>query len=122
MPKTIAIDFDGVLHGYSKGWQGGVMYDKPVEGAADALAHFIDQGFEVVIYSTRCHSRTVDGVFQPNEVNAMREYLSKHSIPFTRIQTEPGKPLCKLFVDDNAFRFEGTWNTENVQKIMGLLS
>ena len=29
--KTIAVDFDGVIHKYSKGWQGGEIYDEPVE-------------------------------------------------------------------------------------------
>lgn len=28
--KTIVFDFDGVIHRYSKGWQNGSIYDKPV--------------------------------------------------------------------------------------------
>lgn len=34
---TVAIDFDGVLHGYSQGWNGGKIYDPPVEGAVAAV-------------------------------------------------------------------------------------
>lgn len=33
--KTICVDFDGVIHKYSKGWQGDVIYDEPVEGAKE---------------------------------------------------------------------------------------
>ena len=35
--KTIAVDFDGFIHKYSKGWHDGSIYDEPVEGAAEAL-------------------------------------------------------------------------------------
>lgn len=34
---TIAVDFDGVLHAYTRGWQSGEIYDKPVLGAAEGL-------------------------------------------------------------------------------------
>lgn len=34
---TIAIDFDGVMHGYSRGWQGGKIYDPPMPGTAEAV-------------------------------------------------------------------------------------
>jgi len=97
-PKTIAIDFDGVLHGYSKGWKDGSIYDKPVFGAGEAMQMLLEQGFEVVIYSTRCHDREVAGVHQKNQVKEMRDWLVEHDIPYSRIHIEPGKPLCKLFV------------------------
>jgi hypothetical protein len=35
--KTISVDFDGVLHAYSQGWQDGQVYDTPVPGAIEAL-------------------------------------------------------------------------------------
>ncbi|MFB4275740.1 hypothetical protein ACBJ59_10645 [Nonomuraea sp. MTCD27] len=34
---TIAVDFDGVIHTYGKGWHDGSIYDEPVPGALDAL-------------------------------------------------------------------------------------
>jgi len=35
--NTIAVDFDGVIHQYSKGWEDGSIYDKPVKGVRQAL-------------------------------------------------------------------------------------
>ena len=51
--KTIAIDFDGVVHKYSKGWSDGSLYDEPVDGAFDALKTLMRWGFAVYIHSTR---------------------------------------------------------------------
>lgn len=52
--KRLLIDFDGVIHKYSKGWHDGSIYDVPVDGAFDKLQMLHDAGFELVIFSTRC--------------------------------------------------------------------
>lgn len=57
--KTIAIDFDGVIHTYSKGWQDGTIYDKPVPGAFAAIRALMHD-YAVFIHTTR----------NPNEVGA----------------------------------------------------
>lgn len=35
--KTVAVDFDGVIHAYSRGWVDGTIYDEPLPGALDGL-------------------------------------------------------------------------------------
>ena len=50
--KTIAIDFDGVVHAYSRGWQDGTIYDPPLPGAIDAL-NLLMQDHAVFIHTTR---------------------------------------------------------------------
>lgn len=49
---TIAVDFDGVIHAYSKGWQDGTIYDEPIPGAFDGLRTLMHHG-PVFIHTTR---------------------------------------------------------------------
>ena len=49
--RTIAIDFDGVLHRYS-GYKGGVI-DGPIKGARSAIGSLMRQGHTVVVFTTR---------------------------------------------------------------------
>lgn len=51
-PKTIAVDFDGVIHTYSRGWQDGTIYDPPLPGALEGLRTLM-QDHAVFIHTTR---------------------------------------------------------------------
>ncbi len=52
-PKTIAIDFDGVIHAYSYGWQDGDIYDEPLKDAIKSINKLMADGYSVFIFSTR---------------------------------------------------------------------
>lgn len=68
MTKPIlCLDFDGVLHSYTSGWQGATtVADPPVDGALKFLVHALE-AFEVHIYSSRSH--------QFGGVRAMNQWL-----------------------------------------------
>lgn len=104
--KTIAVDFDGVLHAYSRGWQDGSIYDPPQEGARDGMYRLMRAGFHVVIYSTRCEERIVDGVRQLSQADDVARWLRLHEIPFSEVWTKPGKPIFLALIDDRAIRHE----------------
>lgn len=53
MTKTVAIDFDGVIHKYSKGWQDGAIYDVAIDGSISAINALLKSGYSVFIFSTR---------------------------------------------------------------------
>lgn len=50
--KTIAVDFDGCVHAYSKGWQDGTIYDPPLPGALEALTTLLET-YAVFIHTSR---------------------------------------------------------------------
>jgi hypothetical protein len=116
----ICIDFDGVIHRYSKGWQGGVIYDDAVSGFFE-WARDAKKEFKLVIYSSR--SKTPDGI------EAMRAWLQvqlgqwrKDSLYGTDGQADielwtddfefaSEKPPAFLTIDDRAVCFSGDWRS-----------
>lgn len=104
--RIIAVDFDGVIHGYSKGWHDGTIYDVPKPGAAKAITTLRSLGFRIVIYSTRNLPRIVDGVEQEGMWAAVEDYLRQHAIPFDEVWRKAEKPLAVAFIDDNAIHFD----------------
>lgn len=54
---TVAVDFDKVIHGYSRGWHDGTVYDAPVPGALDGLAELM-RDYAVFIHTTRDEMQT----------------------------------------------------------------
>lgn len=52
MSRTVGVDFDAVIHRYSRGWYDGTIYDPPVPGAVQALRVLMDQ-FAVYIFTAR---------------------------------------------------------------------
>jgi len=105
---TVAVDFDGVIHAYSKGWQNGSIYDEPIPGALEALRE-LRQRFRVVIFT----SRAVDGVpldpmwkTDDDQCQTIRDWFIKHNAAdLADLQITNRKPLAVAYIDDRAIRF-----------------
>ncbi len=95
--QTLAIDFDGVLHRYSKGWQGGKIYDTAVEGAQTALKKLIDRGYQIVIYTTRAETE--------DDIEEIREWLRLEGFVCWNCEITNRKPPAIAYIDDRAVRF-----------------
>lgn len=91
-PRAL-IDFDGVIHRYSKGWHDGTAYDPPMPGAQGAINVLMQQGREVVVFSTR-------------DADQIHEWLRKWGFPPLRVTNV--KEPAQFILDDRALRFE-TW-------------
>jgi len=106
----LCLDFDGVIHRYSKGWQDGSIYDPPTDGFFEWLIRAQDH-FMVVIYS----SRSKDG----SELAKMSAWMSKHAMEWRAKHETPlqlnvsfahKKPAAFLTIDDRALTFSGDWS------------
>jgi hypothetical protein len=107
----LCLDFDGVLHSYTSGWQGAdVIPDPPVPGAIAFLRAAV-QHFTVAIYSSRSH--------QPGGQAAMQSWLATwakadpdHSTDLSfleAIKWPLEKPGAFVTLDDRALTFSGEW-------------
>lgn len=113
----ICIDFDGVIHAYSKGWQDGSIYDNMVPGFA-TWAAVARSRFRLVIYSSR--SKTPEGI------EAMRSWLRTQLLRSQIIEQcdlldvddfefASEKPPAFLTIDDRAVQFSGDWGASQLQ-------
>lgn len=106
--KILAVDFDSVVHMYSKGWQNGEIYDSVVPGTKETLEKLYNEGYKILIYSTRCNpAYQVKG--GPVQKNLVKNYLDEHEIPYHDIHIG-GKPKATMYIDDRAISFKGNWS------------
>ena len=99
--KTVAIDFDGVIHSYVSGWKGhDVIPDPPVPGAFTAMQNYIRNHFDIVIYSTRAECQ--------KGIDAIYEWLTEHGFnQQDKIKIQATKPPASIYIDDRGFCFKG---------------
>lgn len=107
----LCLDFDGVCHVYSSGWQGA---NSIPDDAVPGLFEFIErasQHFEIQIFSARSNL--------PGGIQAMREWFEQQH---ARWLSENGlanrilpisfplqKPPAEVSLDDRAITFTGQW-------------
>jgi hypothetical protein len=110
---TIAVDFDGVIHKYGKGWADGTIYDDFVADAMISLLTLMDRD-AVFIHTSR----------NPRQVARWIEKKTSHAIECTTwlprtwygkrkkfwntkglLLVTDRKLPAKVYIDDRAIRF-----------------
>ena len=94
-PRVIAIDFDGVIHSFTSGWQGALKANDPiVPGIKEVIAE-LRQDYQVIVMSSRC--------LHPGGTKTIEKYLNKYGIIVDGITGE--KIPALVYVDDRAITF-----------------
>lgn len=116
MAKTIAVDFDGVIHKYSEGWKDGTIYDETFEGWDKFISDRLSDGDNVFILSSR----------NPNQIKSwfVREFKDKVDFNVVVIPDDEefwnsddvgvtNKKLpADVYIDDRCIKFDG-WENMN---------
>lgn len=119
----LCLDFDGVIHSYTSGWQGaGVCNDPPVAGTLEFLEE-ATKHFRVLIYSSR--SKSLSGR------RAMKQYMRTHfdvPLPFSpdhwgdtlseMLEYPWFKPPALITIDDRALTFDGIWENYSPDRLL----
>jgi len=88
----IAVDFDGVVHRYSDGWQGGEIYDVPMEGAAEALRS-LSIRHDLILLTAR------------HNLEDVKVWLRMNHLEHYFVDVTNRKPAAIAYLDDRAVRF-----------------
>lgn len=101
--NTIAIDFDGVIHDYSKGYHDGTCYGEAIHGAIDSIK-LLAEKYSIVIYTAKARPDRplVNG---KTGTELVKEWLEAHDILKYVKEITSIKPRAFLYVDDNCYRF-----------------
>jgi hypothetical protein len=109
----LCLDFDGVIHSYTSGWQGAdVISDPPVIGTKEFICR-ASKMFEIHIFSSRSNQ---DGGLSAMQhyvhdiISSPNEEISDYEIGIIAgIVWDTEKPPAMVTIDDRALTFDGTW-------------
>jgi FMN phosphatase YigB (HAD superfamily) len=110
MKKRAMIDLDGTIHKYSKGYADGTIYDDPFEGAKEVIDYLKNNGYEIVIFTTRASKQNANelGGNHLDQIKKIEEWLKKNNIYFDKITAE--KLAADFYIDDKAINISnGDW-------------
>lgn len=107
--KTIAFDFDGVIHKYSKGWQDGSIYDEPNYSAVGIMISLSVSGYPIVIISTR-DPEQIKEWWDKNffgKPAVVMDFNEKFWNRMDAIGITNRKVPAQLYIDDRAYLYSG---------------
>jgi cation transport ATPase len=93
---VVCVDLNGVLDAYT-GWRGPEHWDPPRAGAETFLQSLHENGFRIVIFTTR-HAEDA------------KRWLDEHGLTRYVDDVTDRKPAAHVFVDDRAVCFRGDFD------------
>jgi len=107
--KTVAFDFDGVIHKYSKGWQDGSIYDEPNKDVLELMLILQLMNIPCVIISTREPSQIKEW-WDKQGFTIKAKVLDWNTTFYSDcscIGITNRKIPAQLYIDDRAYRYTG---------------
>ena len=106
---NIAVDFDGVIHTFDKGFFDGTCYGEPIKGSLQAIKK-LSETYRVVIFTAKARPDRplVNGKTGLELVN---EWLHKHGFSKYISEVTWEKPRANYYIDDKAIRFNNWVDT-----------
>jgi hypothetical protein len=107
--KTIAIDFDGVIHNDHLGFHDGTIYGPPIDGVENALRQISSQ-YTIILYTCKANpDRPL--VNDKTGIELIWEWLDKYNLTSYITDIMWGKPNAIMYIDDKGFRFNNWQDT-----------
>lgn len=111
---TVGLDFDGVMHRYSRGWQGGRIYDPPMPGTGDAVREILDLEAAFVLTAREDLDAVAGWIEREMDIPCLIDdpYESRHFWDERgRLLVTNKKYPARAYLDDRAVLFtrEGGW-------------
>ena len=105
--KNVAIDFDGVIHDFSKGWHDGTCYGEPLPGSLEAIKT-LSKEYNIIIFTAKVKpSRPL--VNGKNGKQLVTEWLRDHGVLEFIDEITCEKPRAQVYIDDKGYHFKN-WN------------
>tara|TARA_R110000824_G_scaffold24497_2_gene86247 strand:+ start:18176 stop:18577 length:402 start_codon:yes stop_codon:yes gene_type:complete len=102
--RNVAIDFDGVVHDFSKGWHDGTCYGKPLPGSLDAIRK-LSKNYNIIIFTAKVKpSRPLVNGMTGHQLVA--QWLEDHNVLQYVDEITCEKPRAQIYIDDKGYRFE----------------
>jgi len=101
--KTIAIDFDGVIHSFEFGFHDGTIYGTPLPGSLESIKKIAEK-YKIIIYTAKAKKDRplING---KTGTELVWEWLKKYEIDTLIADVTAEKPRAVCYIDDKAIQF-----------------
>ena len=101
--RNLAIDFDGVLHNFDKGYHDGTCYGDPIPGAIEAVRRLASE-YRIVVFSSKARPDRplVQG---KTGVELIWDWLHRYGLDEVVEEVTHEKPRAVAYIDDHGIRF-----------------
>lgn len=116
MKPNVLIDFDGVIHKYSKGIYDCSLYDDPVEGAKEFIDSIKDK-YRIVVFTARLCP--VEDLHPNITIEDIAKWMNKYNIYYDEITYK--KLPAVAYIDDMCIEFSPNLGWDYVKGNLAIL-